>query len=494
MYSSGIRACLQLSFYRSISPTTLTCSRHFSISRPSFLRSTELKPEYLSSLRSNADRIWADIHSTADKFGPGRRYGPGAEQTGLTRLTLSDHDRAARDWFAETTKSLHCDVKVDSMGNMFAVRPGLKNDVPATFVGSHLDSQPLGGRFDGVLGVVAGLEMLRVLDENHIETEGPVGVVNWTNEEGARFPVSMMGSGVWAGVQDLNKIYGLKEVGSEGRTVKEELERIGYLGSMPADATTGMKMAGHFELHIEQGPKLVSNGEAVGAVDGVQAYEWYAIQIYGEASHAGATDFKYRSDALLFASEIVVSARRMAEKAGVLATVGILRAEPGSVNTVPDSVYLTLDIRHPKTDAVRAFAAQFQEWIKSAAENQRQAMREVFADTADETRGIRVEIQKTFENPAILFSDVAINCVKESASAVTGKSGVRRMTSGAGHDSVNTSRHCPTAMVFVPCRKGISHHPEEWCEKEHCTVGTDVILQSVLRFDQWRHKQGHFLE
>lgn len=372
-------------------------------------------------------------------------------------------------------------MKVDAIGNTFAIRPGLNNDVPATFVGSHLDSQPLGGRFDGVLGVCAGIEMLRVLNDNHIETEGPVGVVNWTNEEGARFPVSMMGSGVWAGAQDLQSIYKLKEVnaGTNGqrRTVKEELERIGYLGNIPASPIEGVRMAGHFELHIEQGPKLDSEKKSVGVVEGVQSYQWYEIRVWGQASHAGATEFKYRADALLFASGIVVKAREMAEKAGVLATVGILRAEPGSVNTTPDSVYMTLDIRHRDNEMVATFAADFQGWLKQAAGRE---------------GGITFEMSKTFESRATKFDEVAIACVRDSAGAVTGKHDVPSMTSGAGHDSVNTSKHCPTAMVFVPCRKGVSHHPEEWCEKEHCAVGTDVIVQSVLRFDQWRHKEGHF--
>lgn len=390
----------------------------------------------------------------------------------------------------ETTRALGCTVSIDSIGNTFAVRPGLNNEVPATFVGSHLDSQPLGGRFDGVLGVCAGVEMLRVLNDNWIETEGPVGVVNWTNEEGARFPVSMMGSGVWAGSRDLQSIYDLEEVSATGdgtkHTVKQDLERIGYLGDLDARVEQGgMPMAGHFELHIEQGPKLIRSGLKVGAVKGVQAYKWFEIHVRGRACHTGTTGFEDRADPLLFTSKFITEVTARAKAAGGLISVGIIRAEPGSVNTVTDHVMFTLDVRHEEDGKLEELLRTSREWFKQELSDHNEAARQRGAPT------IEVDIKETFDSPAAKFHDVAIDCIEQSAKQLTGGE-VTRMVSGAGHDSVNTAKHCPTAMVFVPCKDGVSHHPEEWCGEEDCAMGTDVVIQSVLRFDQWRHQQGHF--
>lgn len=486
--------------------------RAFSSTTTRQLRTTELQPTHFPSLKYQSDRLWDDIHSTAS-FGEGRRYGDESEETGLSRLTLSDSDKQARDWFVETTKSLGCEVTVDSIGNIFAIRPGIKNDVPATFVGSHLDSQPLGGRFDGVLGVCAGVEMLRVLDDNWIETEGPVGVVNWTNEEGARFPISMMGSGVWAGARDLQATYDLQEVsaGADGRrcTVKEELERIGYLGSTPAQLKDGgMRMAGHFELHIEQGPRLLSMKKKVAAVTGVQAYKWFEVHVNGQSCHSGTTPMNFRNDALYLASRLIHNANRLARdqynhtRKQYLASVGIITASPGSVNTVADHVMFTLDIRAETDEELQAFETMIRESFSEMVLDVKQKVGRPGFKKGDKKAALdkagkgtlSVEIRETFHSPAAKFDETAVGFVVGAARGVLGEGEkkVPRMISGAGHDSVNTARHCPTAMVFVPCKDGVSHHPEEWCEEEDCAVGTDVIIQSVLRFDQWRSEQGHF--
>ena len=316
------------------------------------LRTSELSSSQLKDLKANADRLWNDIHHTA-QWGIGKRYGDGPEATGMSRLTLSDADRTARDWFVETTKSLSCKTHIDKMGNIFAIRPGLDNSKPATFAGSHLDTQPNGGRFDGVLGVCAGIEMLRVLEENWIETEGPVGVVNWTNEEGARFPLSMMGSGVWCSEIPLDKAHDTLEVGdpqSGKKSVKHELDRIGFLGETEADWNSGIQMRGHFELHIEQGPHLVAAQEKIGVVEGAQAYQWFTITIEGRDCHSGTTSFRHRTDALLSAAQLMVTARKIARAHRGLATVGIIKAEPGSVNTVPGLVTMSMDMRHQSDD------------------------------------------------------------------------------------------------------------------------------------------------
>jgi hydantoinase/carbamoylase family amidase len=223
----------------------------------------------------------------------------------MSRLALSDADKEARDWFVKTTEALGCQTTIDAMGNIFAVRPGLRSDKPPTFVGSHLDTQPTGGRYDGILGVTAGVEMLKVLADNWVETEYPVGVVNWTkyvlsilvpagsfhtntpsSEEGARFPMSMVSSGVWAGSVPLETAHNLREVGGGTATMASELSRIGYLGSTPASHTS-MPMGAHFELHIEQGPLLELANKKIGVVTGVQAYKWLTVTVKGRDTHTG---------------------------------------------------------------------------------------------------------------------------------------------------------------------------------------------------------------
>ncbi|CAK7271742.1 hypothetical protein SEPCBS57363_004778 [Sporothrix epigloea] len=223
-------------------------------------------------IKVNRDRLMKSLHETAPT------------ETGMSRLALSDSDKQARDWFVETTQSLGCQTTVDSMGNIFAVRPGRNgHDKPATFAGSHLDTQPTGGRYDGILGVHAGVEMLRVLQELDIQTEYPVGVVNWTNEEGARFPKSMTASGVWAGEIPQADAYSLQEVGGGTATIQSELQRIGYLGTVPA-SYQAMPMAAHFELHIEQGPILEAEQKKIGIVTGVQAYRWFTLDVRGRGT------------------------------------------------------------------------------------------------------------------------------------------------------------------------------------------------------------------
>jgi len=339
--------------------------------------------------------------------------------------------------------------------------------------------------------------MLRVLNDNWVETEGPVGVVNWTNEEGARFPVSMMGSGVWAGNRGLRETYDLREVGAGGdgskrATVRQELERIGYLGDVPARVQDGgMRMAGHFELHIEQGPRLLAMKKRVAAVTGAQAYKWFEVHVYGRACHSGTTPMRLRADPLAYAAGMIFQTNRIARNSGVLMSVGIIKAEPGSVNTVPDHVMFTVDARAETDEELGKFEETFRTQTKGALMKRNNTARKDGA--ADK---VSMEIRETFHSPAMNFDEIAVGLVEEAARDVLragdGQAEVPRMISGAGHDSVNTARHCPTAMVFVPCKDGVSHEPREWCEEADCAVGTDVVIQSVLRFDKWRHEQGHF--
>jgi len=217
----------------------------------------------------NSERLWKDLHSTCE-WGTGERWGPGSTDVGMSRLALSDADKQVRDWFVQTVEALDCKVHIDSMGNIFAIRPGVK-DGPPTFAGSHLDTQPTGGRYDGILGIHAGIEALKTMKEHDLVTEYPTGIVNWTNEEGARFPMSMVASGVWAGDIPLETAHNLQEVGGGTATQKSELERLGYLGKLEA-SHTAMPIGAHFELQLEQGPILEATGKKVGVVQGVLSY------------------------------------------------------------------------------------------------------------------------------------------------------------------------------------------------------------------------------
>lgn len=473
--------------------------RCFSHSPQWQIRTKELNDDLMKDLKVNQARLMEDIHHTC-QWGIGEPWGEyvvlaldnhaaddnrKSTETGMSRLALSDADKAARDWFAETTKSLGCEVTVDAMGNQFAVRPGLRNDKPPTFVGSHLDTQPTGGRYDGILGVTAGVEMLRVLSDNWTETEYPVGVVNWTNEEGARFPMSMVSSGVWAGSVPLETAHNLREVHPGAATMKSELERIGYLGSTPASYKS-MPMAAHFELHIEQGPLLEMANKKIGVVTGVQAYKWMTVKVKGRDSHTGTTDLKSRADALLTASKMILHSHRLATANSALASTGILNLKPGSTNTVPGDVSFSLDIRSPNDETVAKMKELvLRDFPKIAAGE------DVEGSNHGCTGGLplTVEIIEDFDSPATKFHADCITSVSQSARSILGPNQSMEMTSGAGHDSVYASKRCPTSMIFVPCREGVSHNPREFCKEEDCALGAQVLLQSVIRFDRMRDER-----
>lgn len=300
----------------------------------------------------------------------------------------------------------------------------------------------------------------------------------------------MVSSGVWAECIPLERAHNLKEVptvaslptaASAPETMKSALEKINYVGTTPCSYKQ-TPMAAHFELHIEQGPHLVSAGQRVGVVTAVQAYRWYRLNIVGRDSHTGTTAFEHRADALYAFSRMMVRAREVAASHGCLASVGIIEAKPGSVNTVPGLVSFTLDIRGPQTDAVSAADAQLK--------------KEFDAIAAEEGKGIgkpcRVQWTLDLDSPAVNFHEDCIGCVQESAEAVVADAGpnskslVRTIMSGAGHDSVFTSKRVPTSMIFVPCKDGLSHHPEEFCSADDCATGASVILQAVIRYDRKR--------
>ncbi|KAI5370869.1 putative peptidase M20, bacterial exopeptidase dimerization domain-containing protein [Septoria linicola] len=458
---------------------------------------SEMSERDLSSLKVNQYRLMNDIHSTSE-WGKGEPWGDGPTEIGMARLSLSDTDKQARDWFAETTQALGCKVHYDAMGNQFAVRPGLNEGHP-TYAGSHLDTQPSGGRYDGILGVTAAVEMLKVMNDNWVETTYPVGVVNWTNEEGARFPMSMMSSGVWAESVPLEKAHNLKSVipANDTATVKSELERIGYLGSTPASYQS-TPMAAHFELHIEQGPILEAEQRRIGVVKGVQAYKWFTLTVKGRDSHTGATSFAHRADSLLTASKLILASHKIAHRHKALASTGILTLKPGSTNTVPGHVQFSLDIRSPQDEVVEAVEAECRDAFAAIASGR--DVEGVNAGCAESDRQCSVEWRTDFDSPATYFHDDCIKCVQDAGAGLCGESEVsgldigswgKFITSGAGHDSVYTSMRCPTTMVFVPCRDGVSHNPAEYSSPEACADGANVLMGAVLRYDQLRGQRGH---
>ncbi|KAH7120598.1 putative beta-alanine synthase [Dactylonectria macrodidyma] len=435
------------------------------------------------TLSIDRDRLMQDIHHTA-QFGSGERWGESPTDVGMARLALSDSDKLVRDWFVETVKSYGCEVHVDEMGNIFAIRPGKKEGLP-TIMGSHLDTQPAGGRYDGILGVLAGVAALRALHEAGVETEYPVGVVNWTNEEGARFPQCMMASGVWAGATDVDKVHQIADIEDTNATVKSELVRIGYLGSTKAH-WTATPIAAHFELHIEQGPILEASSQRIGAVEGVQASKWFTITVTGRDSHTGATNFENRSDALLTSAKMILRSHQVATQFASLASTGLLSLKPGSTNTVPGVVNFSLDLRSSSDANIQKMEEILRSDFEKIARDEDVGIVNVGCTRG---RGCTVSWQVDSDAKVANFDAECIDCIEKGSEMLFGASAAsltRRMYSGAGHDSVHTSTRVPTAMIFVPCREGLTHNPAEYCTEEDCGNGAQVLLNAVLRYDQLR--------
>jgi N-carbamoyl-L-amino-acid hydrolase len=418
----------------------------------------------MQNLRIDAERLWGDLMATA-------RIGATAKG-GICRLTLTDLDRQVRDWFKARAESLGCTVTIDDMGTMFARRAGQRSDVPAIAMGSHLDTQPTGGKFDGALGVLAALEALRTLVEAGYETFAPIEVVNWTNEEGARFAPAMIASGVFAGV--FARDWAADRQDRTGVKFGEALDAIGYRGP---EACGARNLSAFFEVHIEQGPYLESEGKDIGVVTGVQAMRWYEVTVTGEDRHAGTTPMPRRRDALLGAAHMVeaVNASARAHAPLAVGTVGLLEAKPGSPNVVPGEVFFTIDLRHP--EAV----------VLDRMENE---IAQAASDIGGEL-GLDVAIKNIWKQPPVVFDADCIAAVR-AAAAVSGFS-TRDIVSGAGHDAAYVARVAPTAMIFVPCRDGISHNEAEFSSQDQCAAGAQVLLQAVLDYDRRlaeRHGEG----
>ncbi|MGH6727499.1 MAG: Zn-dependent hydrolase [Pseudolabrys sp.] len=408
----------------------------------------------VKNLKIDAERLWDDLMQTA-AIGA-------TSKGGICRLTLTDLDRQARDWFKVRAEALGCTVTIDDMGTMFARRPGQCADVAPIAMGSHLDTQPTGGKFDGALGVLAALEALRTLVDAGYETFAPIEVVNWTNEEGARFAPAMIASGVFAGVFSRDWACARKDRG--GESFGEALEKIGYRGQHRCG---DHKLSAFFELHIEQGPYLESEDKDIGVVTGVQAMRWYEVTVTGEDRHAGTTPMPRRHDALLGAARIVDAVNACARRyPSAVGTVGVLEVRPGSPNVVPGEVFHTVDLRDP--DA--AVLDRLQKEI--AAE----------ADRIAGELGLAVSMKTISAEPPVRFDAECVAAVR-AAAADSGYSS-RELISRAGHDAAFVARVAPAAMIFVPCKDGISHNEAEYSSMEQCAAGAQVLLQAVLAYDR----------
>lgn len=424
-----------------------------------------------SQLSVKANRLLDTIHETANLFGAKGKWGDHFNETGVCRLALSDEDKGVRDWFVGEVTKLGCKVKIDQLGNIFAIYPG-KNEGKPTAIGSHLDTQPTGGRYDGIYGVLSGLEVLRTMKENNFTPNYPICVVDWMNEEGARFPMSMMSSAVWAGAASQQEVYDLKSVTDvKPVTVLEELKRIGYLGDVPCSYEEN-PLAAHFEIHIEQGPILEEQNKKIGRVQGIQALKWVEITMQGKAQHTGTTPFRSRSDALLASSKVVVLGDKIAHKYGGLCSVGIMELEPAVVNVIPLQVRFVVDLRHHIDEKM---ALMFSEL--------KQGMSEIV-----ESSGVKLsyDLKMLVDQPAIHFDKACIDCIKQASDELFGEDESLPIVSGAGHDSGLVSQRCPTAMIFIPSRDGVSHNPEEYSTPEQVADGFQVLLNAVLKYDQQR--------
>lgn len=422
------------SFGRRAITRPLRCrqARHFSLSRPAWSQ---------AALTVDQTRLWDNINHTA-------QWDEGTQPAGgVKRLALTAEDKSVREWFASTVQQYGASVKVDEMGNMFAIRPG-RRDMPPIGIGNHLDTQPAGGRYDGILGVLAGVEILRLLHESGTETEAPIAVIDWTNEEGARFNTGMISSAVWAGNMDLKEAYEHKD--PEGLTLKGELQKIGFLGPVGASWKAN-PLSAHFEYHIEQGPVLEDEKKSVGVVTGVQGMTWLMVDITGRSQHCGTTPIDRRSDALLTATQIVNRVNQIAWEYEGVTTVGVFKSDPQSPGTIPGSANFSVDIEHLNNDT-----------MDRMVEVVREACEEISAK-----HGCQVSTEQIWRSAAVSFDAECIAAVRNAAIKHVGDGGYRELPAGAGHDSVNTSYRCPTSMVFIPSRGGISHHPSEYSTPEH---------------------------
>ena len=404
----------------------------------------------LSNLRVDPVRLWDSL----------MRMGAvgGTAKGGCDRLTLTDIDRQGRELFAGWCEAAGLQVTVDRIGSMFGRRAGTDDTLPPVLMGSHLDTQPTGGKFDGVLGVLGALEVMRTLDDLGVRTRHPIEVVNWTNEEGSRFAPAMIASGVFAGAYTLEEAYAITD--REGLRFGDELSRIGFKGEAPV----GKTVHAYFELHIEQGPLLEEEELDIGVVTHGQGQQWFEITLTGFESHAGSTPMPRRRDALLGAARIVELVNRigLAHPPLAVATVGVITSRPNSRNVIPGSVFLTCEYRHPEAAVLAAMNHALHKGVRDIC----QAI------------GLEHTLRKVFDYAPVPFDPGCVAAVRRGAERYGYTH--RDIVSGAGHDACYIARVAPTAMIFTPCVGGVSHNESEAISPEWAGAGTQVLMHAVL--------------
>lgn len=405
----------------------------------------------ISALRINGERLWASLMELA-KIGA-------TPKGGVCRLTLTDLDKQGRDLVLGWARDAGMEITIDKIGNGFMRRPGRNNSLPPIVTGSHIDTQPTGGKFDGNYGVLAGIEVVRTLNDHGVQTEAPIEVAFWTNEEGSRFVPVMMGSGVFAKAFTLEHAYAATD--TEGKSVGEELKRIGYIGNQePGDHPIGA----YFETHIEQGPVLEDNDVTIGVVSGVLGIRWFDCTVTGMEAHAGPTPMALRRDAMQVSARIMqeVVAAALRHTPHGRGTVGMVQVFPNSRNVIPGRVKFSIDLRN----ATDALVDQMADEVKA------------FAAKAALESGLEVKIELVSSYPAQIFHADCVDAVGRAAK----KLGYSNMpaVSGAGHDAVYIAKLAPSGMIFIPCKDGISHNEIEDAKSEHITAGCNVLLHAML--------------
>jgi len=405
----------------------------------------------LSNVRVNGQRLWDSLMEMA-KIG-------GTPKGGCKRLTLTDLDKQGRDLFSAWCRQAGCSLKIDEMGNMFARRAGVDDDLPPVVLGSHLDTQPTGGKFDGVLGVLGALEVVRSLNDLKIKTRHPITVANWTNEEGSRYAPAMVSSGVFAGVY--TKEFAYSRLDPDNKTLGDELERIGFKGEEPVG---GWPIHAYFELHIEQGPILEYEHCDVGVVTHGQGQRWYELTLTGFESHAGSTPMPRRKDALLGAARVVelVNAIGLSKAPLGVSTCGMLNPYPNSRNVIPGQVFMACEFRHPIDATLSEMDAALLEGVKAIADK----------------IGLTYDLKQIFYYPPVAFDAECVSAVRRAADHFGYKH--RDIVSGAGHDACYIARVAPTSMIFTPCVDGVSHNESEDIKLEWSTAGANVLLHAAL--------------
>jgi N-carbamoyl-L-amino-acid hydrolase len=410
-----------------------------------------IQEQMMSDMRINGSRLWDSLMELA-QIGA-------TEKGGVKRLALTDLDKQGRDLVVGWARAAGMSITIDQIGNVFMRRDGEDNSLPPVMTGSHIDTQPTGGKFDGNYGVLAGLEVVRTLNDRGIKTRAPIEVAFWTNEEGSRFVPVMMGSGVFCGAFTLEHAYAAKD--TEGKSVGEELERIGYKG----DQVPGQHPIGaYFETHIEQGPVLEDADKVIGVVPAVMGLSWYDCTVTGMEAHAGPTPMHLRKDAMQVAAKIIPEVVAIANRYPPYGrgTVGMMQVFPNSRNVIPGQVKFSIDLRNVSEELLNTMHEEML----------------AFIDKTSSDSGLDIKIERVSYYPPCPFHPDVVGAVRSA----TEKLGYSTMdvVSGAGHDAIYAARLAPSGMIFVPCKDGISHNEIEDAKPDHLEAGCNVLLHAML--------------